>query len=102
MPQRICPVLDADLSGSGCRDELFVTCKGTMSGDFKEGGDDVELFNDVHLSLFGRCFFDETECGVCALKFAKDSLLDVSLTDFRQRRSARCTILMWAELLRSI
>lgn len=78
-------VLDVDLSGTGCLQELSVNYKTKTPREFKEGGDGVEIFYGVHPSPFGPCFIGETECGVCALGFGKDGAQDAPLADFRRR-----------------
>ena len=63
---------DAGLSGPSRLHDLFVTYEAMSPGNFKQGGDGVDISYGVHPSPFGPCFVGQTERGICALGFADD------------------------------
>lgn len=61
--------LAVGLSGSGRLHDLFVNCEGVTPGEYRNGGEDLEILYGVHHSPFGYCFIAQTQRGVCKLSF---------------------------------
>ena len=64
---------EAGLSGGGRLHDLFVTAEALTPGEYKSGGEGVDIAYGVHETPFGDAFVATTARGVCALSF-----LDVS------------------------
>jgi AraC family transcriptional regulator, regulatory protein of adaptative response / methylated-DNA-[protein]-cysteine methyltransferase len=64
--------LDAGLSGPSRLHDLFVAIDGTTPGEFKSGGEGIEIAWGVHPTPFGECLVATTSRGVCALRFGAD------------------------------
>ncbi len=66
-------VLDASyevgLSGPGRLHDLLVTIDGVSPGEFKSGGEGIEIRYGFHPTPFGRALIAQTVRGVCQLNF---------------------------------
>ncbi|WP_020674894.1 methylated-DNA--[protein]-cysteine S-methyltransferase [Geopsychrobacter electrodiphilus] len=60
---------EVGLSGSGRLHDLFVVVDAVTPGEFKTGGQGVEIRWGVHSSPFGACLIGVTTRGICALSF---------------------------------
>lgn len=60
---------EAGLSGGGRLHDLFVTAEALTPGEYKSGGEGVEIAYGVHETPFGDAFIATTARGVCALSF---------------------------------
>lgn len=82
-------VLDATyevgLSGPGRLHDLFVTHEAMTPGDFKAGGEGLELGFGFHPSPFGETILVATERGVAGLGFVDDGDRAPALADMRRR-----------------
>lgn len=82
-------VLDATyavgLSGPGRLHDLFVTHEAMTPGDFKSGGEGLELGFGFHPSPFGETIVVATERGIAGLGFVDDGDRESALADMRRR-----------------
>jgi AraC family transcriptional regulator of adaptative response/methylated-DNA-[protein]-cysteine methyltransferase len=82
------PLLDASLelglSGPGRLHDLFVTHEAMSPGDFKTGGEGLQIRYGFHDSPFGRALAMVTERGLCGLAFS-DGDDDAALKDMTRR-----------------
>ncbi|MEJ2266717.1 MAG: methylated-DNA--[protein]-cysteine S-methyltransferase [Anaerolineales bacterium] len=60
------------LSGPGRLHDLFVTCEAVTPGDYKNRGEDLEIFHGFHPSPFGECLLALTDKGICSLIFVEE------------------------------
>ena len=60
---------DAGLSGPGRLHDLFVSCEAVTPGEYKSGGEGLEIRYGYHSTPFGECLIAVTGRGVCALSF---------------------------------
>ena len=71
--QRSVSLLDASyeagLSGPGRLHDLFVSCEAVTPGEYKSGGEGLEIRYGYHSTPFGECLIAVTGRGVCALSF---------------------------------
>lgn len=94
---RTTSVLDAalatGLSGSGRLHDLMVSCEAVTPGEYRRGGEGVEVRYGVHASPFGTCLVATTARGVCKLAFI-DGADDLALRENELRASwpAACVI----------
>lgn len=65
--------LNSGLSGPGRLHDLFVTVEAVTPGEYKSGGEGLQITWGVHESPFGDCLLAVTERGVCGLSFIADS-----------------------------
>jgi AraC family transcriptional regulator of adaptative response/methylated-DNA-[protein]-cysteine methyltransferase len=61
--------LEAGLSGPSRLHDLFCTLEAVTPGEFKKGGEGLEIRHAVHSTPFGNCFVASTERGICRLGF---------------------------------
>ncbi|KZY65574.1 6-O-methylguanine DNA methyltransferase [Oleiphilus sp. HI0085] len=64
---------NSGLSGSGRLHDLMVQCKSVTPGEYKSGGQGVQIDYGFHPSPFGYCLLALTQRGLCKLAFL-DSL----------------------------
>ena len=71
--QRSVSLLDASyeagLSGPGRLHDLFVSCEAVTPGEYKSGGEGLEIRYGYHSTPFGECLIAVTGRGVCGLSF---------------------------------
>ena len=60
---------DVGLSSAGRLHDLFVTIDAVTPGEFKSGGENLEINWGVHPSPFGNCLIGLTTRGIVALQF---------------------------------
>jgi AraC family transcriptional regulator of adaptative response/methylated-DNA-[protein]-cysteine methyltransferase len=60
---------DAGLSGPGRLHDLFVSCEAVTPGEYKSGGEGLEIRYGFHSTPFGECLIAVTGRGVCGLSF---------------------------------
>jgi AraC family transcriptional regulator of adaptative response/methylated-DNA-[protein]-cysteine methyltransferase len=60
---------EAGLSGPGRLHDLFVSCEAVTPGEYKTGGEGLEIRYGFHLTPFGECLIAVTGRGVCGLSF---------------------------------
>lgn len=63
---------DLGLSGPSRLHDLFVSIEAMSPGDYKNGGEGLEIHYGVHLTLFGTVVIAATQRGVCLLQFLDD------------------------------
>lgn len=82
-------VLDASyevgLSGPGRLHDLFVTHEAMSPGEWKAGGDGIEIRYGFHPSPFGNALVMATERGLAGLAFADAGERDKALDDMKRR-----------------
>lgn len=73
--QRSVSLLDASyeagLSGPGRLHDLFVSCEAVTPGEYKSGGEGLEIRYGYHSTPFGECLIAVTGRGVCGLSFVR-------------------------------
>ena len=72
---------DTGLSGTGRLHDLFVSCEAVTPGQFKTGGEDLEIAYGIHPSPFGHCLLGVTGRGICWLKFVHGQSESALLAD---------------------
>jgi AraC family transcriptional regulator of adaptative response/methylated-DNA-[protein]-cysteine methyltransferase len=60
---------EAGLSGPGRLHDLFVSCEAVTPGEYKTGGEGLEIRYGFHSTPFGECLIAVTGRGVCGLSF---------------------------------
>ncbi len=60
---------EAGLSGPGRLHDLFVSCEAVTPGEYKSGGEGLEIRYGFHSTPFGECLIAVTGRGVCGLSF---------------------------------
>jgi len=82
-------VLDASyelgLSGAGRLHDLFVVHEAMSPGQWKSGGNGMNIFYGLHPSPFGRALVMATDRGLCGLAFADPGEESAALDDMRSR-----------------
>ena len=63
---------DIGLSGGSRLHDLFVVCEAVTPGEYKSGGEGLQIFYGCHPSPFGYCLLAATERGICYLGFQQD------------------------------
>jgi len=61
--------LSAGLSGPGRLHDLLVECEAVTPGQYRRGGEGIEIRYGYHATRFGPCLLAATPRGVCALRF---------------------------------
>lgn len=61
--------LSAGLSGPGRLHDLLVECEAVTPGQYRRGGEGIEIRYGYHATRFGQCLLAATARGVCALRF---------------------------------
>ncbi len=64
--------LEAGLSGPSRLHDLFVTLEAVTPGEYRRGGEGLDIRYGVHPSPFGPCLLAATERGICRLDFVRD------------------------------
>jgi AraC family transcriptional regulator of adaptative response/methylated-DNA-[protein]-cysteine methyltransferase len=64
---------EVGLSGGGRLHDLFVVVDTVTPGEFKSGGEGLEVRWGIHPSPFGDCLIAMTSRGICALNFVDDN-----------------------------
>lgn len=77
---------EAGLSSAGRLHDLFVTVEAVTPGEFRTGGDGLDIRFGIHDSPFGECLVATTPRGVCAVSFLSaeepDAAVDRLHTDW--------------------
>lgn len=76
---------DTGLSGGSRLHDLFVVCEAVTPGEYKRGGEDLQIFYGRHPSPFGYCLLGATERGVCYLEFLPEAGKNLSTQGIRKR-----------------
>ena len=76
---------DVGLSGSSRLHDLFVVCEAVTPGEYKNGGEGLQIFYGCHPSPFGLCLLAATERGICYLEFQPEGQKDPSIEGIRKR-----------------
>ena len=76
---------DTGLSGGSRLHDLFVVCEAVTPGEYKRGGEGLEIYYGCHPSPFGYCLLGATERGICYLKFQPDGRINPSVQGLRER-----------------
>ena len=63
--------LSAGLSGPGRLHDLLVECEAVTPGQYRRGGEGIEIRYGYHATRFGQCLLAATARGVCALRFVE-------------------------------
>lgn len=63
--------LSAGLSGPGRLHDLLVECEAVTPGQYRRGGEGIEIRYGYHATRFGQCLLATTPRGVCALRFVE-------------------------------
>lgn len=74
----------AGLSGPGRLHDLFVSVEAVTPGEYRNGGEGLEIRWGIHPSPFGRAFFAATERGLTSLSFIGDESADPALASMRE------------------
>ena len=82
------PVLEAafavGLSGPSRLHDLIVSTEAVTPGEYAEHGSGLDIRYGWHDSLFGCCLIGLTDRGVCALRFADPSEIELEQDQFRE------------------
>ena len=82
-------VLDASyevgLSGPGRLHDLFVTHEAMSPGEWKTGGEGLNIYYGFHPAVFGTALVMATERGLCGLAFADPGEEKEAIADMRRR-----------------
>src|SRR3954469_13076667 len=82
-------VLDASyevgLSGPGRLHDLFVTHEAMSPGEWKTGGEGLNIYYGFHPAAFGTALVMATERGLCGLAFADPGEEQAAIADMRRR-----------------
>lgn len=62
---------DTGLSSPGRLHDLFIHCEAVTPGEYKAGGEGLEIRYGFSHSPFGTCMIAQTQRGICALKFVR-------------------------------
>lgn len=73
---------ETGLSGTGRLHDLFVTIEGMTPGEFKNGGESLDINYSMADSPFGAVLVASTSRGICYIAFADDT--EKALHDLRQ------------------
>ena len=76
---------EVGLSGSSRLHDLFVVCEAVTPGEYKGGGEDLNIFYGCHPTPFGYCLLGVTERGVCYLEFQMDGQKNPSNQGIQKR-----------------
>jgi AraC family transcriptional regulator of adaptative response/methylated-DNA-[protein]-cysteine methyltransferase len=76
---------EVGLSGPGRLHDLFVTHEAMSPGEWKGGGEGLEISYGFHPSAFGTALVMATERGLCGLAFADPGKERATLADMRGR-----------------
>lgn len=66
---------ETGLSGTGRLHDLFVNIEGMTPGEFKNGGENLIINYNYHLTPFGNLIIAATTKGICYMAFADDEAL---------------------------
>jgi AraC family transcriptional regulator of adaptative response/methylated-DNA-[protein]-cysteine methyltransferase len=76
--------LDVGLSGPGRLHDLLVTCEAMTPGEYKRGGEGVEIRHGFADTPFGEALIAWTDKGLCALAFMdEDRMHETALAELR-------------------
>ncbi len=74
--------MDVGLSGTGRLHDLFIQMEGMTPGEFKNGGEQLEIQYSISESPFGNVLCASTKKGICHLSFVEEESTSLSyLTD---------------------
>lgn len=73
------------LSGPSRLHDLFVSCEAVTPGDYKNRGEDLEIYYGFHPSPFGECLLALTDKGICSLIFVEEGDRKEALADLQKR-----------------
>jgi AraC family transcriptional regulator of adaptative response/methylated-DNA-[protein]-cysteine methyltransferase len=62
---------EAGLSGPGRLHDLFVTCEAVTPGEYKSGGEGLDIIYGFHPTPFGECLLALTDRGICDMMFTR-------------------------------
>ena len=95
---------DIGLSGPGRLHDLFISIEGMTPGDYKNGGQNLQIFYHFAESLFGPVLIASTSKGICHLSFMDDQTEDLARlqTHFPQARFIEQYTDMHASALQSL
>ncbi|MEM7257747.1 MAG: methylated-DNA--[protein]-cysteine S-methyltransferase, partial [Pseudomonadota bacterium] len=65
--------------------ELFVRLEAVTPGEYKSGGEGIDVSYGIHDSPFGPCLLGATDRGVCALQFVTSQSPQAALAEVKQR-----------------
>ncbi|ABW32360.1 methylated-DNA--[protein]-cysteine S-methyltransferase [Acaryochloris marina] len=68
---------DLGLSGPSRLHDLFVSIEAMSPGEYKNGGEGLEIYNGSHNTLFGTVVIATTKRGICSLQFQDKATLPV-------------------------
>lgn len=73
---------ETGLSGTGRLHDLFVNIEGMTPGDYKNGGEQLQINYSFAESPFGRLLLASTKKGICRLVFADDQ--EIALLELKK------------------
>ena len=76
---------DSGLSGPGRLHDLFVTFEAATPGEYKRGGDSLEIRYGFHVGPFGEFLLAQTARGLCGLAFVIDGARRAAIEDLDAR-----------------
>ena len=76
--------LELGLSSPARLHDQFVTIEGVTPGDYKRGGQGVEIAYGIHECPFGDVFIAQTTRGICRLSFISQDMLETELEILRK------------------
>lgn len=76
---------EVGLSGGSRLYDLFVVCEAVTPGEYKRGGEGLQIFYGCHPTPFGYCLLSATERGVCYLEFQMDGRKNPSIQGIQKR-----------------
>lgn len=76
--------LEVGLSGPGRLHDLMVSVEAVTPGEFKAGGEGIEIRYGLHDTPFGNCLIGLTERGICHLAFVEEGCDESSVKELRK------------------
>lgn len=76
---------DTGLSGPGRLHDLFVNCEAMTPGEYKRGGEGIDIAYGIHPSPFGHCLLAVTSRGICGLRFVPEGR-EASMKEWLQKK----------------
>lgn len=75
---------DSGLSGSGRLHDLFVSVEAMTPGEFKRGGEGLQIQYGFHETPFGQALVATTQRGICGFSFLEKNGKSQALTDLKR------------------
>jgi AraC family transcriptional regulator of adaptative response/methylated-DNA-[protein]-cysteine methyltransferase len=76
---------DLGLTSAGRLHDQFVSIEAISPGEFKTGGESIQIHYGIHDSPFGQMFLAQTDRGICALSFVNHETVHEEIDMLRKR-----------------